>query len=236
MACQVEQRDSSPCTVSYRSSPSIRENWDWKEAKESILTLYLDRCRISYSRNQIWNFTWNGIFIVDPQHSETMMEHVEWIIKEDTEKVKFSLFLSIFHIPWESQEETSLASECYQLYLFIAFLSIGQLLDVLMFQLLYKNREQKQHQTTCYYPKQRWFILKGTFFLNSPLTVVHIQRKTHLREMAPWKLVSTNADTMASKGIWERVLLDCMMIWDCSRKYIHIFPTDSCHFQENVTS
>lgn len=164
MACQVEQRDSSPCTVSYRSSPSIRENWDWKEAKESILTLYLDRCRISYSRNQIWNFTWNGIFIVDPQHSETMMDHVEGIIKEDTEKVKFSLFLSIFHIPWESQEETSLASECYQLYLIIAVLSIGQLLDVLMFQLLYKNREQKQQQTTCYYPKQRWFILKGTFF------------------------------------------------------------------------
>lgn len=82
-----------------------------------------------------------------------MTEHMEWIIKEDTEKVKFSLFLSIFHVPCESQEETSLAGECYQLYLIIAALSIGQLLDVLMFQLLYKNREQKQQQTTCYYPK-----------------------------------------------------------------------------------
>lgn len=82
-----------------------------------------------------------------------MTEHMEWIIKEDTEKVKFSLFLSIFHVPCESQEETSLAGECYQLYLIIAALSIGQLLDVLMFQLFYKNREQEQQQTTCYYPK-----------------------------------------------------------------------------------
>lgn len=56
---------------------------------------------------------------------------------------------------------------------------------------------------TCSHPKLRRQVSIRYGFLNIPLAVVQIQRKTNLREMATRKLMSTNTANMALKGSGE---------------------------------
>lgn len=137
MACKAEHHNSTQCMVPYQSSPRIRENWDWKDAEGGISSIPLDKCRISYSPSQIWNFILNPISIVDPQHSESRMEQVETYEKTDR-RPSSPCPVCIFQVLCDSQGKTSPSSgDCYhELYLTIAVLSLRQL-D--MFQFLYKS-------------------------------------------------------------------------------------------------
>ena len=144
-ACKAEHHNSTQCTVPYRSSPRITENWHWKDAEGGISSIPLDKCRISYSPSQIWNFVLNPITIVDPQHSEARMEQAAMYKKMDR-RPSSPCPVCIFQAPCDSQGKTLLSGNCYhKFYLTIAVLSLRQLLDT--FQLPYRSSKLKQQQT-----------------------------------------------------------------------------------------
>lgn len=79
MAYKVEHDNSmtQQGSLSYQSSPRIRENKHWKGAEGGISTTSPDKCRIGYSPNQVWHFILNAVLTIDPRHSEIGMRQVE---------------------------------------------------------------------------------------------------------------------------------------------------------------